>query len=863
MKKFLLGSVLSFFLSFGAFAEENTDSIIGVSSNITSVKCTSSISGIIKNLTTTTTNSEEKTTPNTKLKSLIKEINSGCIQDILIDNSTNKIMYLFYGDIVKKGVSFLASVYNIDSQYSDDFNQKVDNFPFLIKLNILINPLTKILNIFIMIFIILYTIRIIIKGMQNNLEKNQYKSIIKIIFGFSLISPIQALGGYSITQAIVIFGNMFFFSICNKIAVFTIIIFQFINIQEHIVDVESKYSKDANVTSHVVSYYNDKLKLITTQYICDFRTREKLLDMVIEKKTKEGFENSSLAQCLKNTATKFEISEYNDTNTLPELYAAKQCFVNENLMDSTDEYCGNYTKTSEKYKKIRNEISNNFGKNNLNIIAKSIARNILHNSCLVNNSSNNDASILKKIQCAELDSNFNYVFNEDEEKTLKTTSIDRKDYNIESIVKEYISTLFEQSNIDKIKKSYSNGLLASLSDGKNESIQSFSDNASTAIKSGWLGSYVIYHLNNAINLNMDNVNQNLNEAFLTTPVNNKYFNLGEENSLRGGIIASSSLISEVADKAEIIRLINKTFSNDNSDIYSRISSDFNSGTSINSSEEKNSSNYSFSLYSLLNVNKLLNTENQNCFTELSKESVENKTILQNLCSPNNINPLKGIAIESQNINNNISPLLFTSSYLLHLNSNAQYMKLITKILKTIFAITIFFSYMLPLIPTLIFMGMTLNIFINIFYSVIGVNLIAIEYFVPNDRYLDLDEGNETKIYKLIFSTYISSIILVISLITSFIMMHFSISLVNITYSFFLNNLLNKDVDSNIIINLANNLIYTTIYLIIVTVSVVFSSTFMKKMHNLILSALKLDQSNQTEGMFSTVTNFARKAMLLH
>lgn len=61
---------------------------------------------------------------------------------------------------------------------------------------------------------------------------------------------------------------------------------------------------------------------------------------------------------------------------------------------------------------------------------------------------------------------------------------------------------------------------------------------------------------------------------------------------------------------------------------------------------------------------------------------------------------------------------------------------------------------------------------------------------------------------------------------------------------------------------ARILIWLKLYSI-VTVSVVFSSTFMKKMHNLILSALKLDQSNQTEGMFSTVTNFARKAMLLH
>lgn len=820
-----------------ANAAEKENTVDGISSNIVSPECSIALNKMVSKANDL---KNTKDSADSEQSESYYELSKECFGDVIVDNLTNKIMYLFYGDVIVKAVNFTASIFDIDEEIINNFEIKLKNIPKTYDLSIIIQPINVILNIFISFFLIMLFGKLILTGMQGGFKKEHLKIFFKITLGFSIIIPLPMFNGYSLIQAAFIFCLIFFFSIANLLAIFTMFIFQILSIFDN---TDNFVSKKAD-HKEIINFYNQKITDLSKMYICDIRSREKALDISLtENKTKQEFMSSELYNCLNSSET------IEGVGKPKELLKSEKCLKSLNLIPQDENYCGSYKLNDSS----SNSIKKSFYDTDTMNFAKNAAIKSIEISCKMNNLQNTEKTSNKKVYCAKIGSDFKYSF--DEEDNLITIAGEKQESGF--IGKEMDSFYNEKSDFYNVKNSISEKMAAILLlklNKENSNIDYFSDMLASSLKNGWLGTYVIYYTNPELEIDTYNIYMSIAESLSINKQESSFFYDKRDPVLNTTPIKLDDL-GKQEDYKTMMNILDSIIRYNDSSIISK----------DDSLKKIENENYSFSLKSILNVASITNTDNQNCYSQLKYSSNEDKDILYTLCSTNSINPLKKISNEGKEIINYVTAPLIISiiaeyTYNLYYETEQNIFSISRMLFSIIFGIGVFFGYMLPLIPTMVFISICVSMFLSIFYNILTVNLIAMEYFAPKSKFTDIDDGSETRIYSNIINIIMLPILITASVVFTFVIIHFSISLVNIVYSFFIDIFFYEKNSANIIINIQKNLFFNIIYLVITTLLVIFSSMTLKKIPELVLKRLGYQMPLNSEGMFAIVKRFAERVV---
>jgi conjugal transfer/type IV secretion protein DotA/TraY len=736
-----------------------------------------------------------------------------CTGDIFIYNLSNKILYLLYGENVKKSLSMVSTIFNIDKIYFEEFFKNKGSQELLSQVIITV---TKVINyIAIILFAIVY-IKILFLGQDKILKSgtvdSQFvKNNIKFFIGFSFLFPMEIFGGFSLIQSIVIFiiilatflGNLVWIS-----SIFLIELNSIAQVPEADINTYLESSEYRLLKDNIVENVYDNI----SSHICDIDSIEKSLDRVLPLKNESTLFNSDLYKCL-NDDNDID-KEY---NKIPILNRSHYCLEENNLIKKDRVYCGSAVSVNEELESLRESI--NFYTSYQDQI-REISKNIFHLDCKQNNYSNIEGTT-SKFKCLVQDINFNYEYSNEKNSFLSI-------FKNESLI--YSENLvIIQKNIDSLVNSVLQKLSLSLIEKvvDEEETSKMKDIIISSVKSGWLGSNSIYFSNTASpNLSIDGADF-IGELFI--------YNY-KSNSIHTDQINSPSTFMDTSTKYK--------------DILNNISL-------INPSEEYNSG-----IFDSFNLRKIVigdEKSKKDCFIN-SDDS----------CQRTNLNPFFNLIKNGQEmvfysgvvimVSNGVSTALEFIDRNNKLDPNKRNpinINIINKfsfLVKLIFFVGIFLSFILPLIPFFVFTSVVIGWIYNTIKTLISIQYLSLLFLIPDEN--EDFEGMESNFYKILISILIQPFFIVLGLVVSFVLIHFSVALVNGTFSIIMESL-NVSKNPSTIMEYIENTVGLIIYLIITTLLVIKSCSAIYQIPKSIQKWFDLNVDNE-EGMFQQLRGVAEK-----
>lgn len=803
-------------------------------------------------------------------------MHNSCRKDFLVNNLSNKIMYLIFGQSVVDSLKLGINIFNI-ADVEDSEYDKITSINTILDASFLIKAFSSIISYFI-IFLLMYVFaKLILSARGGKVDKAFAMNMIKILTGISVVFPLDIFSGLSFVQFVAISAIMIGTLIASYTWAFSIFIIDFFTMKESLTSKEVLNGYIDDIKKYSVSMVGEPLFDNVNAHICEITSvQEAFEDILGDSKKREDVINSSFYNCLRDKIINIDDLKERFPNTPNRFLRTQACFLeNEILKDKIDEnepFCGEYTEiendttysemfpsstlidkqTIDPIKLIRDELG--FLKDDYQDNIRKISLNIYNAICGITSK----APIKSNIQtfyCVEQDIDYDYSFDE-KDNIVK--------YNFSGDMKESLQNLMKEGEIDS-HNFLVNNLIPNISSvftvriTGNSSFDNLKSNLEYSIGNGWLGTPSIYFTTPILQFDIENIAENV---IMALDFSNKSPHYSDVWAMRDSLIVPSAKLATSIP-----------YFNDMVEAFFKVDVPTTENTIGKIQETQNKSQESFVNFSILN---LFDIGNDGYYL---KDCYIRKEFGKNECLYSTINPFKNIVTDGKALME-VTDKFWLLTYAINTftqfksdeerkNNNTGFITVVNSIsgylsvvFGTLTAIGAFFGIALPLIPFLIFGSMIVGWIVQAFRSVLAVQFLVINYFIPN-KDDDMEEG-ESKIYTLILNAVFTPFFIIMGATVSFILIHISIGLVNVSFSLiveFFNTFDNSVMHSLSLMKIVDNIILYIVYLVILTAMIVNACSAMYKVPETIREwfGIKIDTN---QGMFQQVRMVMQKILFI-
>lgn len=835
---------------------------------VISPECSTEIGTLVDNLVDKTIadlqndivkNEEEEINDSKQFNSIVS---SNCKNDFFVNNLSNKILYVLFGEPVLTALKIALPISTVTGTTDSDFDDFRD-LSIVIDSSFLISTFSLLVASIVTFLVVFMLGKQILRMRNGKIDKTFMFDTMKIITGLSLIFPLDLLHGISPIQFVIVLAIILGTFIATYTWAFSIFVLDFFTIKENIF----KEGIAENLTENLESgnvFNNLQISENVEAHLCEIITVEKAFNLSLNNsKTEMDVLGSTLHQCLvsgsidiTNLSKKFPLT--------PERFLRTQaCLLEEeelkDLVGDNKPMCGAYVDN-----KLENEKSDNFNyqsmkedpnidyisniRNSTKVLKdeyqdylREIAISIYKGYCY-GDSNFQSKSNIQRFSCISQDINYNYDFSVEGNLERFSTTDNHELYN--KNIKNEIYDSVENYRKDGINLS---SFLSTTIPG-NYNFDEFKKNLEYSIGNGWLGTPSVYFTTPMLKLDKYQAFSFFHDAL-------EFQSLYFKPSTSMMSYESSNLHSYFS---EITKLL-KSAQDDASD-------------EIDPDKDVDETQTKFRAFSVLNILEFKDGIGlKDCYLRTNSN-------LQD-CSYENINPFKNIVSKGRDILS-ISDDFWIRFYLITTitqpqaddearDNNLGIYSTINNIFGFLSGLTgsfvvigAFFGIALPMIPYIVFASMIIAWIIQAFRSLIVSQFLVINYFLPN-RGDDIEEG-ESQVYSLILNAVFTPFFLIMGATVSFILIHISIGMVNVSFSL-VAEILNV-FDNNIheqfnLMSIIDNLITYLAYLIILTMMIIKSTTAMYKVPETLREwfGIKIDTN---QGMFQQLNQVVRRIVLI-
>jgi hypothetical protein len=811
----------------------------------------------------------------TKLQGIM---HNSCRKDFLINNLSNKVMYLIFGESVVDSLKISIGLFNIVDVEESEY-EKVTGISTVIDASFLIRSLSSLISYFI-IFLLMYVFaKLLLSARNGEVDKAFTMNILKIVTGISIVFPMDIFSGLSFVQFVTISGLVFGTLIASYTWAFSIFIIDFFTLKETLTSKEVAGGYIDDIKKHSASMVAYPLLDNVNAHICEIASvQEAFDDITSNSKKQDDITNSEFYNCLKNENVDISNLKEQFPNSPHRFLRTRACFLQNEILaekispDSV--FCGEYAEVddsavySDKFDnaKILKEQTLNPAKllrdefGFLDDIYQDHIRKIallFYDGICASRDNWLFKSDVQTFDCVKQDIDYNYEFD---------TNGNIVKYHAGDNASEYLSLLFD----DAINQSVN--FLTSVVIPKitavftvripnNSSFDSLKSTLEYSIGNGWLGTPSIYFTTPHMEFNIDNVAEN---TFSSLEFSNKSPHYSDLRALSYTAVIPAAKVSSSTPAFDIAlkKLFNKELLTTEA-IAEKIKA------------TQNETQSAFLKFSILNLFTMGDDGYylKDCYIRVDEDKGLND------CLYSTINPFKNIVTDGKALMEATDKFwlltyaikTFTQSKADEQEKQKQYgiarvinslAGFLSVIFGTLAAIGAFFGLALPLIPFLVFGSMIVGWIVQAFRSVLVVQFLIINYFLPN-KGDDIEEG-ESKIYSLILNAIFTPFFIIMGATVSFMLIHVSIGLVNVSFSLvveFFNSFDNNTMHSLSLMNIVDNTLLYVAYLVILTAMIISACSAMYKVPETIREwfGIKIDTN---QGMFQQVRMVMQKVLFI-
>lgn len=811
-----------------------------------------------------------------KSETLGIDIIKHCDVDFFINNLSNKMLYLVFGDSIITSLKILVPIVTMNSYDDSDFKD-ITSLSTVIESSHILISFAKIIS-YICMFIIAIVYAKHILSLRNGVaDKAFVMNNVKILTGISLLTPLAILGDLSPIQFVSIFLVVLGTILANIMWVLSIFVIEFFVLLESVdaeKDAISEHLKE-NVQPTLVNFSDNVIA-----HMCEISHVESAFNVVLSNsKSKIELESSDLYNCLIKDDNNLSLLESKYPLSPKRFLNTRFCFSQEpELRSSYDSgvFCGEFQDKSN----TKPDVYTDLNKNKFN---EDVSERLRESAGLLEDSYQNKVrslavvsyavlcayknkkapiSDVKPFECIEQDSNYKYLFDlEDVPVTMHSDG--RSEQQINTDAKDALLAAYNAHFVLDILSTYL-PVFIDVSEEGNTNLSVFTSNLGFSISSGWLGTPSIYISSMNLDIKEENVLKNMENTF--------------DFKLDTASLWVPFDVSVIVDYFAIRRttsVLKNTLENNFKATYSELLAD----PTIDGKEEKSGTGV-LSYFSLWNILKTDSEEINNlddighvksCYKNTSPD------ISDNSCAYSNINPLKNIVHQGKQLAGVSSNLLLISAGASALTQSLADKEkddtttevnfwsringlsdMLSSIFGVLTAIGIFFGYGLPMIPYVVFSSLVIGWVIQAFKTVLVSQFLVINYFIPSKED-DMNE-DESKIYKLLINTALSPFFIIMGAVVSFLLIHVSIGLINVSFSMvieFLNSLDGFSNHSFSLTRLFDNMVVYIVYLIMMTALIIKSSLAMYKVPETLREWFSID-IEKNERMFDSLKDIFRR-----
>ena len=787
---------------------------------------------------------------------------NGCKKELLVDNLSNKILYLVFGEVVIDALTPILSVMGFTIDDSEEYYSNLRKLHISVDSSFLANSIAKVISAFAMVFLGLMYGKMLLKYRGGDIDKSFLKNNLKIFTGVALLIPSDYFSGYSAIQFIGIMGIIIGIVVATSVWLVSIFMINFYSLYE---DIEEKTRAEINGFSFYADSARYGINLFNNinAHICEIKNIETAIDLTMGNipKTKINIEKNEIYKCI---TSDIDIKEEIRSNkrTPHDFLRAKKCLLQndkmKNYVKRDEPFCGKFINDS----RITNDLVSSVYQNEIRDLA--IRTRVVY--CEEKNEMR-VFSDMKPFNCIftnpKLNSgaDFNYDINYDDDDiaiTIHSSDESKKTEAVDRLMKLYK----EKYNYKKFQKQVEVLILKNLdiNNDKNADIVKFSNMLSYVIKMGWLGTPSMYFSTPELDIQVAEINADLIFSIA--------FESENFSDIRG--ITLDGILTDLDFTFNL--LTSKTVNHLNDVILDwqekdqRILSN-KKVQQVNDVVEDKGSNYfsDFSLFKMVgndfSISNCLESDssNDNCiYTNINpfKKIVENGRDVLDLAETTYITSLifdtlwrKAFFRESKEEDISKSSVLNITSLLMTVSG-------------VFIMIGLFFGLALPLIPFLVFSSIVVSWLVHAFKVIIAIEFLALYYLIPteNEEY----EGQEINIYKSMITVILNPFFIILGATVSFLLIHFSIGLVNVSFGVIadLLNLIDDRFNSDYsLLKLLDNFYAFIVYVIILTILIIKATRAMILLPQALNEWFELDLGLD-DNMFQTVEQIATRIVMI-
>jgi hypothetical protein len=811
-----------------------------------------------------------------KIDSFSVDIIKSCDKDFFINNLSNKILYLVFGDSIITSLRVIVPIVTMSSYDESDFKE-ISSLSTVVESSHILITFAKIISYICMFIIAIVYAKHIISLRNGVADKAFVMNNIKILTGLSLLTPLAILGELSPIQFISIFLVVLGTILANIVWVLSIFVIEFFVLLESIDNQVAKIDEnlEENIQPTLVNLGDN-----IVAHMCEMSHVESAFNVILSNsKSSVELESSNLYACLTKDNNDLTILENKYPLSPKRFLNTRFCFSQEpQLKSSYDDgvFCGEYKDRSNTEPDIYTDFYNDKFNEDISERIRESAKlleneyqNKVRSIAVVTyevwcNYKNKESIIsdVKPFDCIKQGSNYDYSYDIDEI-PLTMSSDGKSEEMINASAKSSISEAFDDHIKFNLLQTYL-PVFFDISDKGNTNLDVFVSNLAFSLTSGWLGTPSIYISTVELDIKEDVILKNMEDVFEF-----------EWDALSLWVPFDKAAIIDRGAILNTISILKTTLSNEFKETYAESKQD-----SSTSKKEEKSGTGILSYFSLWNILKT-DAEDINTLDDVGhiKSCYKNTSpdISDNSCAYSNINPLKNIVSQGKDLASVSSNLLLFSAGASALSqSKADKEKddttsevnlwsringlseMLSSIFGVLTAIGIFFGYGLPMIPYVVFASLVIGWMIQAFKTVLVSQFLVINYFIPSKED-DMNE-DESKIYKLLINTALSPFFIIMGAVVSFLLIHVSIGLINVSFSMvieFLNSLDGFSNHSFSLTRLFDNMIVYVVYLIMMTALIIKSSLAMYKVPETLREWFSID-IEKNERMFDSLKDIFRR-----
>lgn len=781
-------------------------------------------------------------------KNLIKNALGNCSKDLFVINLSNKILYLIFGDSVIESIQIINGILFQEKLTSDEI-KKITGLYITNDSSFIIKTIAQLTSYFAIFFLSIIYAKVLLNLRKGQIDDAFVKNNLKIFAGLGLLYPMSYFNDFSLLQFIGLTLIVFAVVIANLAWSVSIFIIDFYTLKENLI---LKSNEIDNINFESDPHIIQNIKENVMAHVCEIKRVQSALELTMgNRKNPELLEQNELYICLKNSDT-MDVSDLKEKfpNSPTRFLQTRKCFENnveykkqlESFLGDSS-FCGSFNQETYNFDKelginvsnIRNSV---FLSNSYQNQVRNIALKVYKGYCQVNNKENISSEI-KKFECIEQDSNYNFKSDIENNSFITMTS--------DKSTKDTINSLKIEDDLKDLQKTIKKASI-DLIDNNNSNKNEFSSKILNSISNGWLGTTSIYFSSPKLEISYSKIYKTLRESLS--------FNFEYTSNFDDGFLKSLVDFSKDEVNQEIENIIK-------------------SATDKRKTEENSENNKAdyFSKFSLLNMLKINNlNSSHNYFDCLNKDENNN-------CMYTNLNPFRNMVSEGRTLLN-ASGHALTLTYIIKTGTmlfvhkeetkkgkvvDTGFMRVIDNLVVVFGTLTMlgtFFSIILPLIPYFLFAAMIVGWIVSSFKAIISIQFLAVYYLVPTE---DEDiEGEEANIYKILINSILTPLFLIIGASISFILIHISIGLVNVSFSLVADflNLLDDHANATFSLQkILDNLMAYIVYIVFICIFTIKATHAMYRVPQALRIWLDLNIETN-ESMFNEAKNYMKRVVLL-